>query len=186
MSDLTPISTLVPPQVRAKITGSQITPIPPVYDETPDEQRARGEVAAASRNRRWSQGVPERFQTATIGSLTAQQNPGGIVSGWWTGEARTLLLVSEASGLGKCLTGDATVYDPVSGMPWRVGDMVSDFTVSEVHTVECGKVTTASITERIDSGVQPTVTVKTASGRCPVVLTSSTRSRGSAPVAVAC
>ena len=76
-----------------------------------------------------------------------------------------LSICSYKGGSGKCLTGDALVTDPVTGVPRRLDDVVHDPGHTAVLTLDGDTVRAAPITAKVDSGVQPTLRVALRSGR---------------------
>ncbi|HEX6421125.1 MAG TPA: hypothetical protein VFZ77_21655, partial [Acidimicrobiales bacterium] len=78
---------------------------------------------------------------------------------------QVLAVCSYKGGSGKCLTGDALVVDPVTGVPHRLDRVVREGGVTSVLTVDGDVVRAAPITARVDSGVQPTLRVALRSGR---------------------
>ena len=84
-----------------------------------------------------------------------------------TGPVRSAVLsiCSYKGGSGKCLTGDALVTDPITGVPRRLDVVVHDPGHTSVLTLDGDSVRAAPITAKVDSGVQPTVRVTLRSGR---------------------
>ena len=94
----------------------------------------------------------------------ALPTPGGA-AGDGRRRGRVLSVCSYKGGSGKCLTGDSLVVDPVTGVPHRLDAVVADPALGAVFTL-CGTtIRCAPITDKVDSGVQPTVRVELASGR---------------------
>ncbi|HET9609899.1 MAG TPA: hypothetical protein VFP06_09850 [Acidimicrobiales bacterium] len=83
------------------------------------------------------------------------------------GPARSAVLsiCSYKGGSGKCLTGDALVTDPVTGLLRRLDDVVRDPGHRAVLTLDGDTVRAAPITAKVDSGVQPTLRLALRSGR---------------------
>ncbi|HET8621685.1 MAG TPA: LAGLIDADG family homing endonuclease [Acidimicrobiales bacterium] len=76
---------------------------------------------------------------------------------------------SYKGGSGKCLTGDALIVDPATGVPHRLVDVVRDPGLVSVLTLDWTTVRPAPIAAKIDSGVKPTVRVAFRSGRSVTV-----------------
>ncbi|HEX6420896.1 MAG TPA: hypothetical protein VFZ77_20495, partial [Acidimicrobiales bacterium] len=91
--------------------------------------------------------------------------PGGSSNAASRRRGQVLAVCSYKGGSGKCLTGDALVVDPVTGVPHRLDRVVREGGVTSVLTVDGDVVRAAPITARVDSGVQPTLRVALRSGR---------------------
>jgi MinD-like ATPase involved in chromosome partitioning or flagellar assembly len=76
---------------------------------------------------------------------------------------------SYKGGSGKCLTGDALVVDPVTGIPHRLDEVVRAAELVTVLTLDGATIHCAPITAKIDSGVKATVRVELRSGRAVTV-----------------
>jgi MinD-like ATPase involved in chromosome partitioning or flagellar assembly len=76
-----------------------------------------------------------------------------------------LSICSYKGGSGKCLTGDAVITDPVTGLPRRIDALVHDPDAGSVLTLDAGSIRAAPVAARIDSGVQATLRVELRSGR---------------------
>ncbi|HET6954368.1 MAG TPA: hypothetical protein VFI47_28645, partial [Acidimicrobiales bacterium] len=96
---------------------------------------------------------------------------------------------SYKGGSGKCLTGDALIVDPLTGVPHRLDDVVQAPEVVTVLTLDGTAIRCAPISAKIDSGVKPTVRVELRSGRAvtvtphhPFLLRDGWRPAGEIPV----
>jgi MinD-like ATPase involved in chromosome partitioning or flagellar assembly len=76
---------------------------------------------------------------------------------------------SYKGGSGKCLTGDALIVDPVTGIPHRLDEVVRAPELVTVLTLDGATIQCAPITAKIDSGVKATVRVELRSGRTVTV-----------------
>ena len=85
--------------------------------------------------------------------------------------SRTLAVINGKGGVGKCLTGDAVVIDPVSGVPRRLDEAVGDPSFRFVHSMRqgSGRIATAAVEAQVDSGTKPTLKLTTATGRSVMV-----------------
>ena len=152
-----------------------------VASETPEEaaaalaradEEALSEAAAERaeyRRRRYEEARPKVYSFATFDSLTPQQDPEGRGRRWLASDHKNALLVGP-SGHGKCLDAGSLVYDPDTGLPHRIEDLVQDRRVRSTWTMlPNGDIDTLAITDWINSGVQPTLRVTTATGRSVIV-----------------
>ncbi|HKE72133.1 MAG TPA: hypothetical protein VKB57_00855 [Acidimicrobiales bacterium] len=89
----------------------------------------------------------------------------GALTGDGRRRGRVLSVCSYKGGSGKCLTGDSLVVDPVSGVPHRLDEVVADPALATVFTLCGATIRCTPITDKVDSGTQPTVRVELASGR---------------------
>lgn len=138
-------------------------------------KEARAETAALQRQFRhnaWQRCLATDYVDyahADLAELRPEQDPGGKVSNWLDTDSRTLILVGENSR-GKCVDAESVIYDPDTGLPHRIEDIVNKGVSATVWTAtEHGKITTLPITYRVDSGTKPTLRVTTATGRSIIV-----------------
>jgi DNA replication protein DnaC len=69
--------------------------------ESREDYEARMAAAAVNRRARWERRLPKRWADASVADLTADQDPAGVVSGWWESGHATLFLYAEEPGVGK-------------------------------------------------------------------------------------
>lgn len=108
--------------------GIDLTPIEPDHGgETVEEAQERLRTAQETANRFWEPRVPTRFKEARLDSLTPQQDPRGVVSGWWASTSPTLILRSLTPGVGKSHAAFAIGYHVValrrSARSWSAIDL---------------------------------------------------------------
>ena len=85
---------------------------------------------------------------------------------------RVIAVTNGKGGVGKCLTGDTVVHDAVTGLPHRLDEAVGNPAFRRVASCDLqggGVVIPAPVTTQVDSGVQPTLRLTTASGRSVTV-----------------
>lgn len=80
-----------------------------------------------------------------------------------------VVVCSYKGGSGKCLTGDALVIDPLTGVPHRLDEVVRAPELVTVLTLEGATVRSAPISAKVDSGVKATVRIELRSGRTVTV-----------------
>lgn len=88
-----------------------------------------------------------------------------------TPPGRVLTAINQKGGVGKCLTGDAVVFDAVTGQPLTLERAVADPTFRFVASwdADASRVCVKPVAAQIDSGVKPTLRLTTASGRTVTV-----------------
>ena len=85
---------------------------------------------------------------------------------------RVIAVTNGKGGVGKCLAGDTIVHDAVTGLPHRLDEAVGNPTFRSVASCDLdrgGVVIEAPVSAQVDSGVQPTLRLTTASGRSVTV-----------------
>ena len=85
---------------------------------------------------------------------------------------RVIAVTNGKGGVGKCLTGDTIVHDAVTGLPHRLDEAVGNPAFRRVASCDLdagGVVIPAPVSAQVDSGVQPTLRLTTASGRSVTV-----------------
>jgi MinD-like ATPase involved in chromosome partitioning or flagellar assembly len=98
------------------------------------------------------------------GAVLPAPGAGGIAR-----RGRVVAVCSYKGGSGKCLTGDALIVDPVTGIPHRLDEVVRAPELVTVLTLDGATIQCAPITAKIDSGVKATVRVELRSGRTVTV-----------------
>jgi hypothetical protein len=156
-------------RVEADVAAGRLTPIA----EDIDSPTAIRREVIADRVARWREGwaahMPKRYEGADLATLKDGQDPRGMVTGWLDSGHLGLGLVGPA-GRGKCVDADSVVYDPSTGVPARIGDVVDAGEDRSTWTLAREReIVTVPITAMIDSGWKPTVRVTTASGRSIIV-----------------
>lgn len=154
-------------QVRERFADTE--PIEADTVEPPEDAAERLNRQREARESLWRSRLPRRYANASLRALRDQQSPSQLAV-WLAAEVgvtdRALnLLLAGPSRRGKCLTGDSLVTDPDTGLPWRLVDVVGDYTVSRVASYDGKQISVENITQRIDSGVQPTLRMILNSGR---------------------
>jgi hypothetical protein len=120
MTDPAPITATIPASVEAFASrlAARYPNARPVaeYAETPAEAAQRAATLAATRTRLWR--PPPEFETASLASLGADQDPGCRVTRWLDSGARNLVLHSTTTGNGKSYAAHAVGNTALSRGMW--------------------------------------------------------------------
>jgi intein/homing endonuclease/cellulose biosynthesis protein BcsQ len=78
---------------------------------------------------------------------------------------KTIACMSSKGGSGKCLTGDALVLDPATGLRRRIDDIVASTDPTHVAAFDGRFMSSHPVSNRFYSGIKPTFRVRLRSGR---------------------
>lgn len=151
-------------------TSPLLRPITATYQPTPEEAAATANALLESRReiwrqqwRKWQEGLPEKFRDAETQNPQVLERLKRIHDG--KAGVAGLAIVGDI-GRGKCLTGDALIHDPTTGLRARLEDVVLKPGHDHVMTVHPdGRLAIAPIAAKVDTGHKETLRFRLGSGR---------------------